>query len=87
MSNNLTSMQDRLYQLLLSRAATDATADTLILVCYDTVYPGCTRGLYNRQMQQRLGPLIARVNRRLVGQRIEPGRMKNTYRLNLEYKG
>lgn len=35
----------------------------------------------NRAMQQRLGPIIARINRKLDGQRIVPGRMKRTYRL------
>lgn len=41
-----------------------------------------------RHIQQHLGPYITRLNRRLAGarQRVEPGKMKGTYRLVSETK-
>lgn len=35
-----------------------------------------------RDMQQKLGPVLQRLNAKLEGQRIEPGQLKRTYRLN-----
>ncbi len=40
----------------------------------------------NREQQQYLGPFIVRINLKLNGQRIEPGKTKRTYRLNTNAK-
>lgn len=40
----------------------------------------------NKSMQEYLGPFITRINRKLNGQRIEPGEKRRTYRLNTNPK-
>lgn len=61
-------------------------ADVGVNMLYRLAYEG-ERLASNRTMQQRLGPIIARINRKLPdGHRIVPGELKRTYRLNTNYK-
>lgn len=87
MISGLTQMQARLYNLLAHKAEW-GEPDVSITQCYSTVYAG-TYLSDRREMQQKLGPLISRINAhlRVYEQRIEPGRLKGTYRLNLAFKG
>lgn len=81
MSNKFTPLQHVLYELM----ARTPNEDVNIATMWQAVYDANTRTPMPREtirdMQQGLAPLIARVNAKLDGQRIEPGRLKQTYRL------
>lgn len=54
--------------------------DVSIVDIYNAVYPD-DRNFSVREMQQRIGAHISRINRKFVFDRIKPGRTKQTYRL------
>lgn len=81
MSSDLTKQQQALYDLMSATPDTDVNIPTMWRVIEATSdrAPRTRRSV--RDMQQGLGPYIARINAKLDGQRIEPGRLKQTYRL------
>jgi hypothetical protein len=98
----MTPKQQRLYDLLHRYATEDrekidglqlkpgsvnyagVVPDVSIVQCYSTVYAGRLASI--RDMQQKLGPLISRINKHIAPQRIVPGERKRTYRLETDYK-
>ena len=80
----LSATQQRLYDAFKDKPDTDIA----ISVMYDATYRSEGRlealAFDVRYMQQRLGPIIQRLNKKLDGQRIVPGRLKRTYRLNTQ---
>lgn len=74
---NLPRRQKQLYDLLLGRG------DVLIEDIYASMF-SVPPPIDTMQMQQRwLGPYVAALNKKLAndGLRVEPGALKNTYRL------
>ena len=72
----LSPLQTRVY------GALSLNKDTRILDVYKIAYPKARfDDIEVRVMQQRLGSAIARINEKLEGKRIVPGRVKQTYRL------
>lgn len=56
--------------------------DVPIVSMFLSAYPNdLVDGITVRIMQQRLGSVIARANQKLTDERIVPGRLKQTYRL------
>jgi hypothetical protein len=85
MSNKLTELQQKVFDLLDTKPNTDVALADL----YNAVYGGGQSDLFpptNRDMQQKMGPLFARINTKLKRGRIEPGIIKQTYRLNTKKK-
>lgn len=81
MTSSLPRRQQQLYDLLLGRG--DVPIERLFL-SIATLHSQGHPGAFKTQFQQRyLGPYITALNRRLADQqmRVEPGAMKNTYRL------
>lgn len=78
----LSATQQRLYDAFKDKPDTDIAISAM----YDATYRGEERTnslvFTDRYMQQRLGPIVQRLNKKLDGQRIEPGQLKRTYRLN-----
>lgn len=74
-----TDMQQRLFDAL-SPPDTDVSVQLLFNAVYDE--PLCD----NRWMQQKLGPMIARINRKLKSGKIVPGELKQTYRYDTTLK-
>lgn len=85
-----TEMQRRVYKLLSEPLDTDVSIEDLFMCAYPGTpieryaHGGKVDQLSNRDMQQYLGPLFARMNTRLDkhGMRIRPGVLKRTYRLS-----
>lgn len=75
-----------MYRLLSKNPDTDFPIRNLYAFMYFNNYDADLT-INTRRMQQSLGPAIARINAKLVGQRIEPGQLKRTYRLNTNYVG
>lgn len=78
----LTELQQRLFDMLDQRPNTDVSIKTLFAAVYvrgdePKLFPDTVR-----DMQMQLGPIIARINTKLKRGRIEPGHVKQTYRLN-----
>lgn len=83
MSNKLTELQQKVFDLLDAKPNTDVPLADL----YSTVYSEGQSSLFppsNRDMQQKMGPLFARINTKLKRGRIEPGMLKQTYRLTIK---
>lgn len=78
MTHELSEFQQKVYNLF------EPNVDRPIHWLYDKTYNanGASSTVRVRDMQQRLGPVFARINDKLVGQRIEPGMLKRTYRLS-----
>lgn len=76
----LTDMEQSLFDALAATANKDVPIVKLFRSCYDTYDNKLTR----RDMQQRLGPTIARINAKMLNGRIVPGLLKGTYRLKVE---
>lgn len=79
-TKKLPPIQQRIYN-----AFTAKNKDFRISAIYREVYGlAATRkaGDDQRAMQQKLAPNIALLNDKLQGGRIEPGKLKGTYRLN-----
>ena len=72
--NPLSELEARVFEELRLAPNTDVAIAKL----FETGY-GKGEILSSRRMQQRLGPLIARVNRKLDQGRIAPGKRKRTY--------
>lgn len=77
MTQELSPLQDRLYAVFEAHKDEDISISDLYEVAY-----GTDATLSVRDKQQRLAPIFARINEKLTGQRIEPGQLKRTYRLN-----
>lgn len=90
-----TDMQRRVYKVLSEPFDTDVKIDELFMCAYpgqplermamdSRGLPMALPTLTNRDMQQYLAPLFARMNTRLAvdGMKIEPGQLKQTYRLS-----
>jgi hypothetical protein len=69
----LPTQQEKLYEALAGKG--DVSIDTLYRILFDREPP--------KDAQQRLGPSIVRLNRRLAASRlvVRPGKMKRTYTL------
>lgn len=78
-THELSEFQQKVYSLF------EPNVDRPIHWLYDKTYNsnGASSTVRVRDMQQRLGPVFARINDKLVGQRIEPGQLKRTYRLSI----
>lgn len=76
MSSNLSPHQQTVYDLL-DRANGDVSIRALYVALY-----GCPGGRTVREMQQRLGPLLRRLNSKLSDRHISPGHLKQTYRMD-----
>lgn len=75
----LSTMQQRVYDAFARRGY---DIDIGIVTLFALAYPGQTlAGWKPRDMQQRLAPLFWRINEKLSAGRIEPGKLKQTYRL------
>jgi hypothetical protein len=75
---SLSTMQQRVFVLFAPGK------DVPIVKLFRAAWPDADRTNDNRMMQQKLGPVIARINRRLTKGYIEPGQLKQTYRLTLQ---
>lgn len=81
----LTELQQKVFDLLDAKPNTDVALADL----YNAVYGGGQPDLFppsNRDMQQKMGPLFSRINNKLKRGRIEPGLVKQTYRLTTKKK-
>ena len=81
----LTELQQKVFDILDTKPNTDVPLHDL----YNVVYGGGQSDLFpptNRDMQQKMGPLFARINAKLKRGRIEPGLIKQTYRLTTKKK-
>lgn len=80
MSTKLSDLQQRVVDVL------PPNKDVAIVDIYSAAYPERMSGdLFEvavRDMQQQLGPLIARINEKLKRGKIVPGDLKQTYRLD-----
>lgn len=78
---NLPKRQQQLYDLLLGRG--DVTIERLFGAISTPHSQGHPSAGTTRFQQHYLGPYISALNRRLAvtGLRVEPGALKNTYRL------
>ncbi len=83
MSNKLTDLQQKVFDLLDAKPNTDVPLQDLYDAAYGTDEPTLF-GMSNRDMQQKMGPLFARINAKLKRGRIEPGQLKQTYRLAIK---
>jgi len=83
----LSDLQQRVYDVLAAAPNTDVPIYLLYEAAYRTnvhrIQNGTLiLGLRPRVMQQRLGPVVARINEKIEsGGRVEPGALKQTYRL------
>jgi hypothetical protein len=81
----LTELQQKVFDILDTKPNTDVPLHDL----YNVVYGEGQSDLFpptNRYMQQKMGPLFARINAKLKRGRIEPGLIKQTYRLTTKKK-
>ena len=79
MSNKkLSSLQKRVYVYLSHVPGNDIDIRKLHDIAYSMKIPPQWT---SRQLQQRMGPLISRINAKLEGEAIQPGELKRTYRL------
>lgn len=68
--------------LLMALAEAGVNVDVDIDVLWDKMYPERTSdNTDGRVKQQYVGGCVSRINRKLRGQAVEPGRLKHTYRL------
>jgi metallophosphoesterase superfamily enzyme len=72
----LSRLQKRVYDKL------KPDTDVLISDLHAAAYPSSHKdGAEVRAMQMRLGSVIARINEKLDGKKVVPGKVKQTYRL------
>lgn len=85
MNEQLSVLQKRLYDLLAKTPRTDVP----IVDLYRKAYPDAPgfqdneAALAVRHMQQSIGPIIQRINAKIIDGRVIPGNLKRTYRLEL----
>lgn len=91
MSSKLTPLQQKVFDLLDKKPNTDVQITELYKVAYGSQNQmtlayvdryGEEWGV--RDMQQKLGPLLSRINGKLKRGKIEPGLLKQTYRLAIK---
>lgn len=80
----LTELQQRVFDVLDARPNTDVPIKIIFTALLtgreeQKLFPDTVR-----DMQQQLGPIIARINSKLKRGRVEPGHVKQTYRLNTQ---
>ena len=84
---SLTTFQQRVYDFLSKDAKGKAITgtDLPILDVYAVAYamPRAAVRMAARQAQMSLGSVISRINKKLKKERIEPGKLKQTYRLTV----
>ena len=85
MRNKLTELQQKVFDLLDAKPNTDVALVDLYAAAYQNAQADMFPPL-NRDMQQKMGPLFARINAKLKRGRIEPGQIKQTYRLTIKKK-
>jgi len=83
--SKLVGQQDRVFRVLDSRHDTDVSITELFLAAFNEAKYGQVTWT-TRHMQQKLGPTIARLNKKLKNARIVPGDTKNTYRMLVQRK-
>lgn len=64
-------------KLLLLYRALDGKGD----VSFETLWRAVSGAEPDEHVQQRLGSYVTRLNRRLTGRKVTPGKAKRTYRL------
>lgn len=80
--NDLTPLQELLFCLFKDKPNTDIQIYDMYVAVYG-VRAAIAEDSDIRHKQQKLSPLLQRLNARLPeGHRIEPGQLKRTYRLN-----
>lgn len=80
----LTTLQQRVFDLLDKKPGTDIPMADLYEAAYPDALPQLFPSWQNRDMQQKMGPLFARINKKLKRGVIEPGQLKQTYRLTIK---
>ncbi len=76
---DLSTLQERVYRVLARNPGRDHSIHKLYLASFagtELIPP-----TDNRTEQQKLGPLISRINTKIYPSRIVPGRTKQTYKL------
>ena len=73
-----TDTQEKLYNLLYKAFGKDVKIKDMYYALYGV--PDAYTSI--RDMQQKLAPIISRVNKKMFGQEIKPGELKQTYRLS-----
>lgn len=85
--DNLTDRETPVFTVLSKNPDADISIGTLYRVTFgknDNLYTRYQDGRATRRdLQQKLGPIIARINEKLNGSRIVPGALKGTYRLQV----
>ena len=85
----LAPQEERCFKVLLGKV----NEDVPIYVIYEAVFQNPVHvvqqgvlilGLTSRTMQQRLGTILSRVNKKLARGRVRPGDVKQTYRLDTQ---
>lgn len=87
MSSKLSPLQQKVFDLLDKKPNTDVHLGDLFEAAYRDERGGMRLSYYlldNRERQQKMGPLFARINSKLKNGKIEPGLLKQTYRLTIE---
>ena len=79
----LSTHQCKLYDKLRDAKGNDVSLSKLYAEMYgDDAQTELFHDVSNRAKQQKLGPLVARINHKLKDEVIEPGLLKQTYRLS-----
>lgn len=79
----MTELSDQEY--IVAKALSDAhDCDVTISDLHQLVY-GCVLDDNHKRMQQRIGAIVSRINKKLSGEAITTGQLKRTYRM-VEYR-
>jgi hypothetical protein len=78
MTADMSSTEKLIYAFIASKGA---NVDVPIKTIYHHVYGDLEDADQNRTSQQVVGAFISRINKKLSGAEIKPGRVKQTYRL------
>ena len=82
MSNKkLSPLQQKVHALLSKKPDSDVNINAMYVAAYGAGDFNRVSRWPSRQVQQRMGPLISRINAKLTGEAIKPGELKRTYRL------
>lgn len=80
-SKKLSRLQQEVYNVLVKKKGKDVTIEDMHDAAYGATQPDLFAGWTSRQIQQRMGPLISRINAKLPRHKVVPGELKRTYRL------
>lgn len=78
MIDELSATEKKLYDYI---ASFPLSTDVDISALYHSVYGTLELADRTRTKQQVIGAFISRINKKITGREIKPGRMKQTYRL------